>query len=54
MHIYKGAVVDTEMPGTDTLPMIISKLLLSSKGILGLHGFDDHPDFASKHRRKCE
>lgn len=34
--------------------MIISKLLLASKGIPVLLGFDDCTDFASKHREKCE
>lgn len=51
MNICKRAV---KLQEQTLYLMIIAKLLLASKGISVLLGFDDCTYFASKHREKCE
>lgn len=54
MNICKGVGWTLKCQEQTLYLMIISKLLLASKGIPVLLGFDDSTDFASKHRKKYE
>lgn len=54
MNMCKGGGWTLKCQEQTLYLMIISKLLLASKGIPVLLGFDDCTDFVGKHRKKCE